>query len=316
MRFALLLLSLLAVAGCTTRLIYRIHNTDPAGARIFTQDIDHFWQAFDSLDSPRFVHYLEEWYLADGSPGLRAFDRNRIEGADKLAATVRASADYYRFIRPYTYRVQEYEPAIREIFQRLANLYDDARFPDVYFLIGRLTSGGTLTNTGLLIGTEMHSAAPGAPKENLNGWLQTVLASPERIPTIVAHELIHYQQKYPLQLKRSLLSMAINEGAADFVGEKLCGATINDHIHAYGDEHEAELWAAFSSEMYDTETGDWLYNGQPANGQPADMGYYIGYRICEAYFEQQDEPRAAIKDILEIHDFEDFLRESGYGQQF
>ena len=142
---------------------------------------------------------------------------------------------------------------------------------------------------------------------------KTLLA---RIPTIVAHELIHYQQKYPLQLKRSLLSMAINEGAADFVGEKLCGATINDHIHAYGDEHEAELWAAFSTEMYDTETGDWLYNGQPANGQPADMGYYIGYRICEAYFEQQDEPRAAIKDILEIHDFEDFLRESGYGQQF
>jgi uncharacterized protein YjaZ len=48
--------------------------------------------------------------------------------------------------------------------------------------------------------------------------------------------------------------------------------------------------------------------------RPADLGYYVGYKICQEYYEKSADKKKAIKDILEIRDFDQFFRESGYGQ--
>jgi len=54
-------------------------------------------------------------------------------------------------------------------------LYPKATFPPVYFVYGRLTSGGTVSGDGIIIGTEM--------LKDLDG-----------ITALIAHELIHFQQ--------------------------------------------------------------------------------------------------------------------------
>ena len=46
--------------------------------------------------------------------------------------------------------------------------------------------------------------------------------APENIPFIVAHELIHAQQRIPYKYK-ILLEQCIIEGSADFIGELISG---------------------------------------------------------------------------------------------
>ena len=64
--------------------------------------------------------------------------------------------------------------------------------------------------------------------------------------------------------------------------------------------------------MNGTNTSNWLYQGQEAKGRPADLGYYIGYKICESYYRAAKDKKQAVKDILEIKDFNQFLKDSQY----
>ena len=55
----------------------------------------------------------------------------------------------------------------------------------------------------------------------------------------------------------------------------------------------------------------WLYGGQP-EGRPADIGYFIGYRIAQAYYDKSEDKQAAVREILQVNEFRAFLVESGY----
>ncbi len=56
----------------------------------------------------------------------------------------------------------------------------------------------------------------------------------------------------------------------------------------------------------------WLYNGSNSKELPADLGYYIGYKIVESHYGLAKDKQKAIKEILTIQDFAKFLKESGY----
>jgi uncharacterized protein YjaZ len=161
----------------------------------------------------------------------------------------------------------------------------------------------------------MYGRTKDTPAEEMDGWLRQVLKPVEEIPAIVAHELIHYQQKYP-GTDRSLLAQAIKEGSADFVGEIIVGKSINGHLHVYGDPNERELWLEFKQQMDGKDTSRWLYQGDKAKDRPADLGYYVGFKICEAYYRQAADKARAIRDILEIQDFKQFLKASHYDSKF
>lgn len=65
--------------------------------------------------------------------------------------------------------------------------------------------------------------------------------------------------------------------------------------------------------MLTENTDDWLFNTyNPETGYPGNLGYFIGFRICESYYNQATNKQRAIKEMLEIQDFERFLKESKY----
>lgn len=286
-------------------------SRDPDAAKLVTSDIDLFWKAYDQAKPGNRAAVLREQYLQKGSAGLKAFTRVRIGDANKLAKNIEQHPRYYASLREPSSKVLTYKGAIRAGFHKLKELYDDAVFPDVYFLIGRMNSGGTLTDTGLLIGVDMYGKTKDTPMEELGAWHRAVMGPIDYLPHIVAHELIHYQQKYP-KADPSLLGKAIGEGSADFVGELISGKMINGHLHRYGDPRERELWDEFKREMNGTDASRWLYQGDRAKDRPADLGYYVGYKICQAYYDRSPDKKQAVKDILEIKDFKAFLKASGY----
>jgi uncharacterized protein YjaZ len=156
----------------------------------------------------------------------------------------------------------------------------------------------------------MHGRTPAMPTEGMSDWLRTVLKPVDAIPHIVAHELIHYQQHYP-DTSSTLLAASIAEGSADFLAEMISGAHINAHVHEWANPRAAELWAEFRERMHGTDLGGWLYGGNATKDRPADLGYWMGYRICAAYYAKASSKRQAIADMLNITDFDAFLEQSG-----
>lgn len=289
---------------------------DPDAARIITTDITNFWRAFDQAKPENEIEIYEREYFKAGSIGLRDFTQLRIKDAKTLAATVKRFRPYYESARESTLRIESMQPKIRACFYALKYLYPEAVFPDVYFLIGRLSTGGTTSRQALLIGAEMYGRTPNLPENVLTDWLKQVLAPVENVPIIVAHELIHFQQKSPFQQRTTLLGQSIYEGSADFLGEIISGGNINSHLQAFGNPREKELWIEFKSGMMGKDFSKWLYNGNSAKDRPADLGYYIGYKIAQSYYSQATDKRQAIRAILEIKDFEQFLKDSGYEKKF
>jgi len=94
------------------------------------------------------------------------------------------------------------------------------------------------------------------------------------------------------------------------------GTSINGKMYTYGYAHEKEIWEAFSKEMYGKEYKKWLYNGSSSKERPADLGYFIGYRICEAYYNQAEDKEKALHTILKTNNYRSFLKKSGYAEQF
>lgn len=298
----------------------RAQGSDPDSAQIITSDIPRFWNAWDRMqtaatrdDSLRAL--FEEYYLG-ASPGLVGFIRLRVSSVYQLLDAIERHPRYYASIRASTLRVAEFEPRIRRAFQVLDSLYPDAVFPDTYVLIGRLSSGGTLTRDDLLIGAEMYGMTPEAPQDELTGWLATVLKPVDAIPHIVAHELIHYQQRYPDADPPTLLSQSVREGSADFLAELISGRHINAHVHEWANPRAGELWQEFRERMHGTSSSEWLYGGNEDTDRPADLAYWMGYRIAAAYYGGAADKTEAIADILNITDFDAFLDRSGVAADF
>lgn len=266
-------------------------ETDPLKAQFVTSDIPGFWSAFDKLNSEGgnpFRGYLEE-----GSDGLKDFIPYRIESPRNLKKTVKKRKTDYEAIREESYKVQQCTGEIRNYYTNFKKLYKDAVFPTTYFVIGAFNSGGTSSKNGLIIGVEMQKEI-------------------ENIPYIVAHELIHFNQNYPKR-KKTLLEQSIQEGSADFIGELISGKNSNELASVYGDANEEVLCSEFVEIMEDYNYHGWLYgsNGKK-EGRPNDLGYWIGYKICKAYYANHPDKKQAIAGILNISDFKDFLTKSGY----
>lgn len=285
-------------------------NANPDAAKFITSDIELFWAAYDKAKPENDLVVYRDEYLKKGSAGLQEFTRLRIGSSCGLVNSINASPKYYAALREPSLKIAAYEKQTRKSFHKLKEIYPPAVFPDVYFVIGRMSSAGTLSDKGLLIGVDMFGKNSGAPLDEFGDWHKAVVSSVDRLPFVVAHELIHYQQKN--EPSSTLLARSLGEGVADFIAEAIAGDTINPHLHAYGDPFEKQLWLEFKKEMNGTNVSNWLYQGDAAKNGPADLGYYIGYKIAKSYYENAGDKKQAVKDILEIKDFDKFLLESRY----
>ena len=68
--------------------------------------------------------------------------------------------------------------------------------------------------------------------------------------------------------------------------------------------------------MYTDNFQDWLYGTSGKDERPNDLGYWIGYEIVKAYFDKKEDKKLAVHNILNIDDFDIFMKESGYLDPF
>lgn len=287
---------------------------DHRKARIVTSDIHNFWKAYDNVqkDTARAKELYSKYYFENASKGLQDYYASRIFSVEAFVANQKRKPAFYRAIRDNTLRVDEFKDQIQKSFAKLKEIYDDAIFPDVYFVIGRWTSAGTVSANGLLIGTDMMSKSDKVPLDELSLWEKSNYKSIDNLPYIVAHELIHSQQNN-MKNDTTTLAASIREGMADFLGELISGKNINDRLHVFAKGKEKDIWKAFEKDIYLKRYQNWIGNAEQETPEhPADLGYWIGYQLCKSYYDEMPDKKQAVYDMLHIKDYKDFLMKSRY----
>jgi len=116
--------------------------------------------------------------------------------------------------------------------------------------------------------------------------------------------------------RRVPLQQVYREGSAYFVAELISGRHISDLVHEWALPREREIWQRFAKFRTGSNRAGFLYGGERPEGWPTDVGYFVGYRIAEAYYKQTNDKRQALADILTTTDVEVLLDQSGYAERF
>lgn len=279
---------------------------NPEETKLITTDIDNFYRAFDMAvqDTLNATDIFDEHYFQIGSKGLGDFRKSKIQSKSGFADFVIRHRQFYSSIQKNISDMVDLERQIKVNFQKFKDLYPEAVFPDVYFVMGRFSSNGTISKYGLLIGTELLSRTPDT---DTRGWNRDILRiSMERahIPITVAHELVHFNQN-GMKGGNTLLWKSIREGSAEFIAEIISGQTDGDYSEFKG--REKEIWKDFKKDM---DKSIWRSWQQPSEGRPRNAGYWAGYMICKSYYHQVGDKKKAIHDILNIKDHYHFYAKS------
>lgn len=251
---------------------------------------------------------LKTEYLDRGTPGVAIFTPNRIQNAENLAKAVSGNtAGYRRAISVCLPAARQMQHEASAIIARIGAMLGEREAATAYVVFGAGNSGGTAGAEGLVLGLEVIcSLADSAP------------AVTQVLRDFIAHEMAHvYQSRAGLKENADdLLHQSMVEGFADFVMEKALegAARTGAERQAYGLANESALWREFKSDVDSRRSKtEWLYvQRMSIPGRPADMGYWIGKRICEAYYAKAGDKRAAMRTLLELRDPEAILAESGY----
>lgn len=289
-------------------------------AKIFTSDIDNFWVAYDSIqktnDHTQKLALIKKLYTDKGTPGLKAFMKARDYNDTVFVNIIEKYPKFLNSIRPNTLTIKTKTNELEASIIRLKEIYPDLKEAEMYFTIGGLNSGGTVSGKMVLVGAELATGLPSTDVSELKDeWLKSVFAmqSLDNIVSLNVHEYIHTQQTGD---RRRVLSQSIKEGACDLMAELVMNKPLERKYLSYGAAHTAEVKNLFKKEMFTGNFTNWLYNGRQ-KGESADLGYYIGYEICKSYYRNAKDKKKAVKDIIELNynndkAVEDFLTRSKF----
>ena len=266
-----------------------------------TEDITHFWQAFDSIqttnDKEKQMAFVQKYYFDNASEGLKYMAKVTYHEED-LPFSVKdwtemmiGSKDKFQRIRTYTLANLETQRAyLQKKFTYFKELYPDFKDGNVYFVVGMGIFGGRAVGNNLVIGVEVMAKD-----------------APDWATSIVLHEYVHTLQTPTFD---ALLQHCIMEGMADFVAELVNQKSLTETYPGgyidFGNKNEAAVWKEFKKYISSSEKGqyfDWLYGqkGVAINGvQMKDLGYFMGYQFCKSYYNNAADKKQALKEIIEF----------------
>jgi len=274
---------------------------------VVTTDINNFWIAYDQIiatkDSSKKYEILDRAFISKGTPGLKAMMAARSYSNKSYIDAIQNYPLYWKSIRGSMFKANNYSAEIARNIRRLKAIYPALKPAKIYFTVGAFRSGGTTMDSLVLIGSEIAMADDKAyTKEfentnpNLAGYLRT---NPINLLVFTnVHEYVHTQQK--TTIAQNLLGQCLLEGVAEFVAERATGKQSKLPALAYGNANRKRIATIFGSQILNTSNGYWLYSDSENEFKIRDLGYYVGYAICEGYYNKATDKAQSIKEMIEL----------------
>ena len=268
-------------------------------------DIDNFWNAYDKIistkDSVQQIALLQELYLDKGTEGLKGIIEVRNYSEKEFIDWITQNPKFWNSIRPNTLKVKSLYPKINANIKKLKKAYPDLKPSTIYFTIGAFRTGGTIQGNKVLIGSELSLADKTTIIDELPSWRQLFYKTQnpfKELPLLCTHEYIHTQQK---EMVENLLSMCLYEGVAEFISCKVTNTKSDAPAIEFGKANQKIVVNKFVTDLFVmTNNYNWLWGENRNELKVRDLGYYIGYEICERYYNLSKDKTKAIKELIEL----------------
>lgn len=268
-------------------------------------DIDNFWIAYDKIiatkDSTQQYALLKEFYLDKGTKGLKGIIEVRNYSEKEFIDYITQNPKFWNSIRPNTLKVKSLYPKINANIKKLKKAYPDLKPSTIYFTIGAFRTGGTTQGNKVLIGSELSLADKTTIIDELPSWRQSFYKTQnplKELPLLCTHEYIHTQQK---EMVENLLSMCLYEGVAEFISCKVTNTKSDAPAIEFGKANKKIVVDKFITDLFVMPNNyNWLWGENRNELKERDLGYYIGYEICERYYNLSKDKTKAIKELIEL----------------
>ncbi|AQY21048.1 hypothetical protein AB406_2343 [Riemerella anatipestifer] len=282
-------------------------QTQKQSLNIVTSDIKNFWEAYDKItltqDSILQNKYLDSLYLKKGTDGLKAIRQVRNYTPQEYIFAINNYPKFWTSIRENTLKAGQYSSNLEKGIKKLKDIYPNIKPTKVYFTIGALRTSGTTLDSLVLIGSELALADKDTPTnefpENLSHLRDYFDSEPSKnIVFLNIHEYVHTQQK--TTTGNSLLAQTVLEGVAEFVAEKALEIKSPNPQIEFGRKSDTKIKAKFELEMFSPNLYNWIWNSSDNEFGMRDLAYYVGYKICEDYYNISTDKPQAIKEMIEL----------------
>ncbi|NML23716.1 hypothetical protein HHL16_22740 [Pseudoflavitalea sp. G-6-1-2] len=288
-----------------------------------TEDIHRFWEAYEKIittsDSVKQLEYIKTIYIDKGTPGLKSIMAARRYTAEEYVKNINSFPRFWKSIRSNTLKADSVAREIEKEIGKLRKIYPAMKPAPVYFTVGAFRTGGTVRDGMVLIGAEIAMT----DRQTVTDEFPESMAhlkniQSDRIKEMVFlnfHEYVHTQQK--VAYGNHLLAQCLMEGGAEFVAEKGSGQKTTAASVIYGNANRDKVRNVFSKVLFSPNFGYWFWSNEKNEFGTRDMGYYVGYAICEGYYKKQKNKEKAISSIIELDYNNDtaiaaFVDQSGY----
>ena len=271
-----------------------------------TSDVDNFWMAYDKIittkDTVQQYDYLNKLYFDKGTVGLESIMKARSYTPKMYLDAINQYPLFWQSIRPNINQSKAVCKEIDRAINKFKSVYPELKPVPIYFTVGAFRTNGTASDNRVLIGSEMaltdkntiFSELP----EYLHYFYSNFTQSFKTIDLLCTHEYVHIQQK---ELVENLLSSSLYEGVAEFVSTKILEKPSNSPAIAFGKQNEEKVKRLFEQDMFvNSRMYNWIWGENKNELKERDLGYYIGYSICERNYEMAKNKKQAIKEMIEL----------------
>jgi len=299
-------------------------QTNQESNNVITSDITNFWKAYDQIqtveDAVSKLRILDSLYFSKGTIGLKAIREVRNYTPQDYLKSIDDYPKFWASIRENTLEANKIEQELEGGIEKLRQFYPDLKPAKIYFTIGAFRTGGTVLDSLVLIGSEISMADSTTVTEEFPEALSHLISHFKTNPNkhlmfLNIHEYIHTQQK---PIVYNILSQSIREGVAEFIPTVVLEqATPNPQIE-FGKQHANRIREVFEKEMfYANNMGKWLNSNATNEFGMRDLAYYVGYQMCENYYNRASDKKAAIKKMIELDynneaEIEEFVAQTNY----
>ncbi len=281
--------------------------------------INQFWDYFNRArkDSTRAKEIFKE-YIFKGPKEIRDFYVARYTNPSNMyGQMINGTPDYYEYLQDYL--KQDSLIKLNELttkwMRNFKLIYPQAVFPKVYIVPGILNTGGTATEMGMFVGGDMYGRSDQMPTEGLTDWQKGAIMNFSDLPSLILHELMHFQQGYrDVENEETVLMGVIGEGVCDFLVELSSGKQLSNSNLDYLEEPENRefIMEELRTELFSKDNSKWLYNGGSIEDRPHDLGYTVGYLITKSYYNLHEDKDKAVFELLNTDDVVSILKGSEY----
>jgi hypothetical protein len=305
--FTLTMIFLLMTAFNNNIISQPNYPSTPEKAKLVFTDLENFLEAYDQfqpgVDS---IAVLNQYYFDRASVGLKEYISKHSLTPELMIKAIQKDPLNYDKIENFVNNIEETKKEFKKSLNKFSKVLPNAMYPPTYLLVGANRGIAQASKYGQLV------------------TLTKVVEDQDKLMMLIIHELSHFQQAMSIggekyvalySTPNNMLGLCLREGGAEFITSLVLNRITQEKSLTYLDENLNELKFKFKEDLKDQNTDYWLWESLNQNEYPKLLGYAMGYKICESYYNRTEDKEQALTVILSITQPDEFLDRSWFFQE-